>query len=274
MKDRWKRTSLLSASVAFILAATGCGNDPVPITCKPRALLYDHDSITYSYMGGKIRTVSYYVSGRQTNQDDLTYNLSGQLSTIAKSVIEIDGTMDVQAHHTLSYDIAGRPSTLLTDAVSGHFETTFTHNEQGQLATAETKAGIQQQSFLGSTRYEYDSDGNIPNVYYTLNINRQRVEKLARENLSFDDQGKFYFNSEELKVLNEYVYGYLPTKNNCLSSVIHYYDYTQHFTTPLEISFVATYNDKGQIQSLQTEGPNTQLYSGEVLFKNILYDCR
>ena len=266
------RAALLSISTGLIVAAVGCGgNDPGP-ACQPRALLFDNDSVIYAYTDGRIRTVSYYVSGRQTNQDDLDYNSSGQLVTIAKVTLAFDGSPSVDSHHTLTYGSDGRPSQLTTDSQVGKFTTTFTHNDSGQLETAKTSSGVQL-AFVGTTRYEYDTNGNIPKVYYALNINHKIVEKLARENLSFDETEKFYNHNTELKILNEYVYGYLPNKNNCLSSVVHYYSYAQHFTTPLSISFIATYDDDGQINSLQTSGPNTQLYSGEVLFKGVLYDC-
>ena len=269
-----KRTLLLPVCISVLWAATSChNNDPGPSVCKPHSLLFGTDSIVYRYNdNGRVNTVVYYVSGRQTKQDDLTYNSKGQLVTIAKTTLFADGSSVLDSYHTISYNDNETPASLSTDSYSGHFVTEFTHDEQQRLTMAETKSGFQA-IFVGSTRYEYDDNGNIPKVYYNIDVNQQVKEVLARENLSFDDKEKYYANSPELKIANEYVYGYLPNKNNCLSAQVYYYSYAQHFSSPLSVVFTATYNDQGLIKSLGNEGTSTQLYSGEVLFNSVLYSC-
>jgi hypothetical protein len=220
----------------------------------------------------RVETVAYYVSGRQTKQDEFTYNSDGRLQTVAKLTLYIDGTKSIDAHHTIVYGNDGLPATLTTDSYAGHFTTEFTHDDSHKLTVAKTGVGTGNW-FLGSTRYEYDANGNVPKVYYTIFVNGASKEVLARENLSFDNTEKYYANSPELKVCNEYVYGYLPTRNNCLGSTVYYYSYQQHFSTPLNVVFTAGYNDQGQIKSLESDGDD-QLYSGEVLFNDVLYSCR
>jgi len=266
---------LLFIAIAWTtLVVVSCHDkDPAPAPCKPHSLLYDTDSIVYSYTQGRITKVLYYASGNQNYEDDIEYNAAGLPSTIGKFMIAIDGERSVDAYNTLTYDDNGLPASLVTDSYSSRYTTTFTHNSAGQLIEAKTRSGFQM-DFVGNTRYEYDDNGNVPRVYYTVNVNGNIQEVLARENLAFDDKEKFYSNSRELTIMNVYVYGYLPNKNNCLGSTVHYYSYVQHFTSPLSINFAATYNDNGYIQSLQSDTPNTRLYSGEVLFKNIVYDCR
>gem|GEM_PF-7097170 len=254
-----------------ITAVVGCRDKDIAPACKTHALIYDTDSVVYSYADGRVKTVLYYGSGALLNRDDIEYNSSGQPADISKSNVGLDGTLTSDSHHSLSYE-NGKPSELVTDSYAGHFTTQFDYDESGRLSTAETRSGYNQR-FVGTTRYEYDANGNVPKVYYTININGVVKEVLARENLSFDSSEKFYNETPELKILNEYVYGYLPNRNNCLGSTVYYYSYAQHFASPLSISFIATYDDEGQIKSLQTEGQNTQLYSGEVLFKNVIYDC-
>lgn len=268
-----QRSALFFTTFFLVAAIVGCHDkDPSPEACKPHSLLYETDSIVYTYAGHRITTVIYYGSGVITNRDEFTYDSEGRLSTVAKLLIAFDGSAAVDSHHTITYDGNGRPKTLATDSYSGHYETGFTHNDKAQLASAETTYG-DQHWYVGTTRYEYDDNGNVPKVYYTLNLNGKYTEVLARENLSFDNKEKFYVNTPELKVLNEYVYGYLPNKNNCLGSTVYYYSYAQHFASPLSINFVATYDDKDQIRSLQSDGTNTKLYSGEVLFKTVVYNC-
>jgi hypothetical protein len=269
-----KRLSILSVGVVLLAFAIGCHNhDPGPSVCRPRTLQYDTDSIVYKYDdNGRVSTVQYFSSGRQSRQDDFGYGSSGRIVTIAKSSLALDGTPSIDSNHTISWGGDGLPANLVTDSYSGHFTTKFTHDDQKRLSTAETSSGFQQY-FVGSTRYEYDDNGNIPKVYYTLNFNQQVQEVLARENLTFDDKEKFYINTPELKIANEYVYGYLPDKNNCLTSKVYFYSYAQHFVQPQEVSFTAAYNDQGLIKTLKTDGDNGTLYSGEVLFNNILYSC-
>ena len=244
--------------------------DPGPPLCRPHALLYDTDSIVYNYQDGHIKTVAYFISGRQTNQDEFNY-IGSQLATVSKLTIQFDGTSSLDSHHVLSYNDQGQPVSLATDSYAGHFVTTFTHKDK-QLIRSETAWGSML-DFVGSTRYEYDENGNIPKVYYTINLNAGVKEVLARENLSFDDRDKFYLNSPELKIANEYVYGHLPGKNNCLSATVYYYSYAQHFSSPLSVAYTSAYNDQGMILTLKNQGTPTQLNSGEVLFNKVSYNC-
>ncbi|MEJ0029706.1 MAG: hypothetical protein WDO15_04770 [Bacteroidota bacterium] len=258
--------------VAILLATNGCHDkDPGPALCRPMVLAYTNDSIVYIYDGKNVKTVAYYESGRQTMEDEFTYS-GNLLSTISKLTILFDGTQSLDSHHIISYDDQGLPESLKTDSYAGAFETKFTH-ENGRLVQAETTAGVSRTYFVGSTRYEYDDNGNVPKVYYTISVNGTKKEVLARENLSFDDKNKFYVDTPELRIANEYVYGYLPGNNNCLSSTVYYYSYAQHFTSPLSVSFNAAYNEQGLISTLQYIGTSTQLNSGEVLFNKASYRC-
>jgi hypothetical protein len=257
--------------ILSITAFISCRDKDPVAACKTHALIYDADSVVYAYADGRIKTVLYYGSGNLINRDDIEYNASGQPTDVSKSNVGLDGALSTDSHHSLVYE-NGRPSQLLSDSYGGHFTTKFKYDESSRLSTAETSSGYDGR-FVGITRYEYDKNGDIPKVYYTININGALKEVLARENLYFDNNEKFYSQTPELKILNEYVYGYLPNKNNCLGSTVYYYSYSQHFASPLSINFIATYDDEGQIKSLQTEGQNTPLYSGEVLFKNVVYDC-
>jgi hypothetical protein len=269
-----RRPVLIPIFIGCLVAVISChNNDPAPIVCKPRILYFGTDSVVYvSNEDQRITTVLYYVAGRQTKQDDFTYNSNGKLETLAKLTILVDGTKSLESHHTVAYGSDGLPATLITDSYSGHFITEFTHDGKGRLTHAETGVGTDNW-FLGSTRYEYDGNGNIPKIYYTIFVNGESKEVLARENLSFDESEKYYVNSDELKISNEYVYGYLPNRNNCLGSTVYYYSYQQHFSSPLSVTFTAGYNDEGLIRSLESNG-SAQLYSGEVLFNNVLYSCR
>jgi hypothetical protein len=268
-----KVTSRTLPFLIVVLAATiSCRDkDPGPAPCRPHALLYDTDSIVYNYEDGHIKTVAYFISGRQTKQDEFNYS-GNLLATVSKLTIQFDGTSTLDSQHSLGYNDQGQPVSLTTDSYAGHFVTEFTHVDK-KLTKAETSSGYTQVYFIGSTRYEYDGNGNVPKVYYTINMNGGVKEVLARENLAFDEKDKFYLNSPELKIANEYVYGYLPGKNNCLSATVYYYSYAQHFTSPLSVTYTSAYNDQGLISSLKNEGTSTQLNSGEVLFNKVSYNC-
>ncbi|MEI9920059.1 MAG: hypothetical protein WDO14_14865 [Bacteroidota bacterium] len=258
--------------ITMLVATISCHEkDPAPALCKPHVLTYTHDSIIYNYESERIKTVAYYISGIQTNQDQFEYT-GDFLTGLSKITMEFDGTQTLDVYYTIHYDNQGKPDSLFSDSYAGHFETYFTH-ENGRLTTATTVSGIAQVFFVGTTRYEFNNDGNVPKVFYTIRQNGVKTEVLARENLSFDDSEKFYANTPELRIVDEYVYGYLPGNNNCLSSTVYYYSYAQHFAAPQSVSFTSAYNDQGLIQTLQYEGTPTQLNSGEVLFNKVSYSC-
>lgn len=262
------RLIILLLSIVTIISCHD--KDTGPTVCLPHSLLYKTDSIVFAYAGNHVTTVKYFGSGFLIKQDDFEYNSSGQLAVVAKLSLAIDGTRFPEARHVISYE-NGYPSEVVTDSKDGYYTTKFTHNDKGQLMTAESSAGLIH-DYLGTTRYVYDENGNVPEVYYTILIFGEKKEVLARENTAFDNHDKFYSNSPEMKVANEYVYGYLPNKNNCLSSTLHYFSYDQHFSSPLEITFAADYDDEGRIKSLQSDDSGRS-YSGEVLFLSAVYEC-
>jgi hypothetical protein len=262
----------LPVFISILLGIVGCGNDPSPFTCRPKALQLGGDSIAFNYDDhGRVSRLSYYnVLRRMVKQDELSYNSNGRLVIITKNVFPIAGDDYTEIIYTLTYE-NDLPKELVSQSVFlDRFITKFTHDEQGRLTEATTtEDGV----FQGATRYEYDDAGNIPKVYYKLMNNQKLTEVLARENFTFDETNKFYMEVPELKIFNEYVYGYLPNKNNCLSAKVYYYSYKSRFVSPLSISFDVTYNEQGLIKSLESIGATTQLYSGDVLFERVLYNC-
>lgn len=260
--------------VAFLglLLIAGCGDDPSPDVCRPIALQVGNDSIAFSYNGkGKIDVISYHdVLGHKSKQNDITYNSDGRPVTIITTIFPLSANAFVDVEYRLTYDEQGRPKNLEALPFFGDpINTEFTHDDQNRLIEASTSSDG---NFVGSTRYEYDEKGNIPKVFYTLNLNQRIQEVLARENLTFDDTEKFYANVPELKICNEYVFAYLPNKNNCLTATVYYYSYLQRFANPLSVEFQASYNERGLINSLESNSA-TQLYSGDVLFEAIIYHC-
>ncbi|HZY77972.1 MAG TPA: hypothetical protein VFE50_00520 [Cyclobacteriaceae bacterium] len=259
-------------AIALLLLVISCGKDPAPFDCRPSALQYSGDSVVFEYnISGRIDKVSYYdILRRRTKQDVFAYNDEGRLVIITKTVYPIASTSYVEVVHTLTYE-NGLPKELVSQSpFSSRIVTKFKHNEQGRLVEASTTSG---DDFIGSTRYEYDEAGNIPKIFYTLDLNHQVTEVLARENFSFDSTVKFYDNIPELKICNEYVYAYLPTANHALSSKIYYYSYKQRFVSPLSVTFQPEYNDQGLITRLEIVESDTQFFSGDVLFQRLLYHC-
>lgn len=268
-----KQYLLWATLFGLLLLIDGCENDPSPIVCRPTSLQIAGDSIVFTYNGaGRIGVVSYYnILLRKIKEDELTYNASGNLATLTKTVYPIASDEYVAVTYSLTYDNMGRPTELVSQPpLSDPLTTEFTHDDQGRLSEAITTSATK---FIGSTRYEYDEMGNIPKVFYTLNLNHQVQEVLARENFTFDENEKFYFNVPELKICNEYLYAYLPTKNNCLSSTVYYLSYDQRFVSPQAVNFQALYNDQGMIERLETES-TIQFYSGDALFDRVLYTCK
>jgi hypothetical protein len=268
-----KRYLVLAGSLVMLLLIESCDNDPSPVVCRPEGLRVGTDSILFNYDGSaRVNLISYIdVFRHKAQQDELTFNSEGRLITVTKKVFPLSAPSYVEFVHTLRYDEEGRPRDLVSQGASSNsIITEFTHDEEGRLSVASTSSDG---DFIGSTRYEYNDSGNITKVFYTLNLNRQITEVLARENFTFDDKEKFYINVPELKICNEYLYAYLPNRNNCLSAKVYYYTYHQRFANPLSVSFQASYNEQGLIQSLESTGATTQLYSGDVLFERMSYSC-
>ncbi len=265
---------LLLIAVIGTLGFAGCSQDPAPITCKPFALQRYGDSLVYRYNDqGKLYLLEYYnVLGRITKHDEFTFDSKGRLALVTKVTFPIAGGADVDAVHTINYGDSDLPATLTTQTVSDVITTTFTHDDQQRLTEASTSVGSPA-IFLGSTRYEYDENGNIPKIYYKLNINSKITEVLARENLSFDDTRKFYAEVPELKICQEYIYSFLPNRNNCTSAKVYYYSYKSRYVTPLLVNFQMTYNERGLIKSIQDDPSGTNLNTSEVLFERVVYKC-
>lgn len=258
--------------VGLLLLVISCADDPAPFVCRPSALQFSGDSVVFEYDdGGRVSKVSYYdILRRRNKQDVFSYNTAGRLVTVTKTAFPIAASSYVEAVHTLTYE-NDLPIELVSQSpFSAKIITKFTHNDQRRLVEASTSSSNE---FIGSTRYEYDEAGNIPKVYYTLDLNHQITEVLARENFSFDNAEKFYGNIPELKVCNEYIYAYLPTRNHVTSSKIYYYSYKSRFVSPLSVTFEPEYNELGMITRLEIVDSSTQLFSGDVLFQRVLYNC-
>jgi len=269
------RNPLWKVCIGLLWLIAGCnGSDPGPVVCRPHGLQFGFDSTVYRYNDQKrIATVDYYSTGLRLKEDLFTYNSNGQLIKVEKEYINYDGTRATLAIHSITYDDIGLPTELDSESANGHVNTKFTHNDDGKLSLAETLAGNQNEFVVGSTRYEYDDRKNVTKVFYTIRMSGKFQEVLARENSSFDDKEKYYVNVPELKITNEYIYGYLPSKNNCLISNVIYYSYTQHFSSPVTVNFSVTYDESGVIKSLQNAVASDQYFSGDVLFTNATFSC-
>jgi hypothetical protein len=259
---------------------SGCDREK-ETRCLPGHLIVGADSITLNYNSeGRLVSVKQYdrlVLNKHERTDEFAYNDEGQIVLVTRYTHPYVGNTSVLSILALTY-ISGLPAKITGHFASGaRIATDYAHDEMGRLTTATTTAaaiGSTTFRFAGSTRYEYDGNGNIPKVYYTILRNQVETEVLARENTSFDDHTTFYNDLPDLRLYNNYINSYLPNQNNCLSSVIYYYSYTQRYTTPQNVSFEPSYYDNGMIYGLVSNPPAQRNFSGDVLFTQVSYDCQ
>jgi hypothetical protein len=94
------------------------------------------------------------------------------------------------------------------------------------------------------------------------------VEVLGAENTSFDDKARFYAGSKELGILNVFVFGYEPSKNNKLQSTISWNNPGEQNTSPRTETYTLEYNDDGLITALSTTA-----FTSVFTFLKLKYTC-
>lgn len=266
--------------LAMILLIAGCDRDEGPVSCLPDYLIVGVDSIVISYNTEgrlmKVKQFNQQVLNKLERTDEFTYDATGKMELVTRISHPFVG--DPYVTSTMEIKYTGEvPSSITQLFASGaRIVTEYGHDEMGRLVTANTLTagpGATTLRFAGSSRYEYDANGNIPKVFYTINRNSGPTEVLARENTAFDDHVTFYDDIGDLRLYNNYINSYLPNQNNCLSSVIYYYSYTQRYTTPQNVSFVPSYYSNGKISGLVSDPPAQSNFSGDVLFSRVRYQC-
>jgi hypothetical protein len=259
-------------SVAFntfyailLVAAISCSsdNDPHPSDrCVPQTLWAYGDSIVYDYAAnGKLKKILYHVNKTIVKSEALEYDNKQRLSKVVRKYES--QTMPYQTVQIV-YDSNDKPERLnwwRSNTDSAPLVTNITHDDQGRLSI---KSGPLNRLF----RYEYDQNDNVAKVFGHDIINGGEV--LARENHTFDNKKKFYANSADLKILNEYIFDHDPSQNNALTATIYYPYPNTKFNTPANVTFTTLYDDDGLI----TNKNNQQATDvGEFIFNFCKYKC-
>ena len=150
------------------------------------------------------------------------------------------------------------------DTDDQRFVTTFTYDSKGRLsATAD---------IFNITYYEYNENNNAAKVFYE-NLNTGNKE-LGRENISFDDNPRFFANVPELIILNTIVNKYEPSKNNVKSSIVYMPNSGTKFGESKTYNYNLMYDKSGMPISNSIPWEYTQDGLPEINFKNFKYSCQ
>jgi YD repeat-containing protein len=254
------------ATIVFA-ACSDPHNEEVQI-CKPAyALSYTGDSIVYDYDANRLTSLSYFSDHSSTIafKDQLEFDGSGNVIGMQKIFVP---TGIISESYTLSYS-GGRPDTLKYGPPShpDYFFTAFKYDDKGRLT--ERNSGISGSNHISDRyRYEYNEDDNVIKTFFSV---MDEPEFLGWENTSFDNYPRFFATTEELEIVNIFIYKYEPSKNNKLTAVYNAVNPRVTFTPPADIIFTSTYNE-GLIESHSVPFHQTSYIPDFVILK-LKYNC-
>lgn len=261
--------ALLAASL--IILAGSCSEEEKALTCAPSNARIGSDSIVYQYNASvKLTAMLHFEYGRRlTGRDDIKYDANGRPNEVVSAHVLSDGEVRVFETHKLFYSSDGKLSSLNSwsgpTATGDPFVTSFTHDTKGRISVREMTL------FPGVTRtyrYEYDAKDNVTSVYFRNYSSTEEV--LGQQYTAFDAHERFFAGSDALKLINLYVYGYEPSRNNKTRAVITYTNPSTWFSAPVIVNYTMTYDDQGFVNSLSSDS----FSAGDAPFYSINYECQ
>lgn len=230
--------------------------------CVPQTLWAYGDSIVYDYTAsGKLSRILYYGSKTLIKVEKLEYDNKQRLSKFIRKYEA--QTMPFQTFEII-YGTADKPERIDSwgaNTSTPAIVTNIVHDAKGRLST---KSGPCNYLY----RYEYDDNDNVKKIF--CNDFLTGTEELARENHTFDTHQRFYANSPDLKIVNEYIFNHEPSQNNTLTATVYYPYANTKFITPVNVTFTLSYDGKNMIT-----GKNNLLVSdvGEFNYNFCKYKC-
>jgi len=258
------RICKLSFYLFIFIFTCSCNDEEVEVPCLPLSLTSFGQDIRYEYDDqNKLVSISYYSqNGTFANQKVILSYSNGKLSGAIDKSIFPDGSEILINKYDLEY-VGDKPDRLLVGLDADVREKTkFTYDTKGRLVLRTKEFG----SMITKTRYEYNDKDNVIKVFYTSP--GAATEVLGRENISFDDKVRFYSGSKELEILNVFVFGYEPSRNNKLQSDISWSNPNiQNIPSTIE-NYVLEYDNNGLIT-----GISTTAFTSEFIFFRLTYTC-
>lgn len=250
--------------LSVFIIASSCKDEEVTAPCLPLSLTSFGQDIRYEYDEQiKLTSISYYSQGGSfvSRRVDLTYT-NGKLSGAIDKSIDPSGVEILLNKYDLEYT-GDKPSKLLIGLNPDSRETTkFSFDAKGRLLVRTKEFG----SMITKTRYEYNEKDNVIKIFYTSAVSTTEV--LGLENISFDDKARFYSGSKELEILNVFIFGYEPSKNNKLQSSVSWSNPSIQNTPPSTEVYQLEYNDNALITSQLTTA-----FTSEFTFFRLKYTC-
>lgn len=258
-------------ATSLIILSGSCSDDEKALTCSPSNARIGRDSIVYQYNAStRLTAMLHFEYGRRlTRRDDIKYDANGRPNEVVSAHILSDGEVRIFETHKLLYASDGKPSSLNSwtgsTATGDPFVTTFTHDTKGRLSVREMVL------FPGVTRtyrYEYDTKDNVTIVFFRDYSSTEEV--LGQQYTAFDSYERFFAGSDALTLIDLYVYGYEPSRNNKTRAIITYINPSTWFSVPVTVNYTMTYDDQGFVNSLSSDS----FSAGDTPFYSINYECR
>lgn len=239
------------------------------------------DSAVFIYgSSNRLERISYYQLSRVYNYDTIEYNSKGQLTKLTKYQIDHNvGVSRVMTTYSLEYDSKNKPLKVLVKNTLSYPESMtwdFTHDDKSNLSEITAEHQNPFVEVRNSVKYEYNVEGNVVKVFYKKyegenNGEYQFSNVLARENLKFDNKATYYSTSKDLLLINTYLYGYFPSKNNTLQTKIFYINPEEWHRDPLLVNISVNYNNQGKI--IRSESGEITTSQIENKIYSIKYAC-
>lgn len=261
-------------SLPFFFLLIDCKDDIEPNLCLPLSLVVNSDSLTFEYSNKRLATIYYYYRNTKSYMAklDVSYNTNGTISKTDYYNI-FNGLTTVAIKDEFHYSSEQLADTMKRTLLGGGGISqllVFKHDQNKRLTEI-----IWDQ--YAKIRYEYNSSGNISNIFLTGG-----VERLAIENLEFDNNSTFYSNSKELKFILEYRHMIMPNKNNCVKmKITNWYERSILVSPsilsiiqnqyPITVNYLYAYNDKGA--PIQRSVESAQTPQNDFTFQKVKYTC-
>jgi hypothetical protein len=268
------RPSLLSLLVFAIYSASliSCSDDPEPdeetdkLSCLPAtAARIDGKFFDYYYYGENDNLTK--IELRSGTSISTRYTVQYEGDKVKYVLVDYVAKNEMGAKYELVYDGNGKPTEAIIYTVQTDSEPSsrieFTHDDAGRIAT---KKYFVDGVWTYAVRYEY-ANGNVQKMFITKS---DVAEYLASEFTSYDDKKRFFSTSEELTLLELYLFDYEPSANNALTQVMHA-DLSSVYTPAKQINFTVTYDENNYVKSLQNE---TNFATNTILFSSMTYQCK
>lgn len=255
--------------LAFGLSQCG-GHDEEMAICSPSNVLVYSGSDTIAYVfDGDNRLTEIQYRNRNIVKEHYVMTYTGGKLTGCTHSIPYKGSPDyILETYTLTYGSNNKPATRTYSQGNGPAFETIVYSYDGSEKLVKRVTEVNDNP-MRSMRYEYNGD-NVSKIYYTQSIGADEI--LGAEFLTVDNHRRFFAASDDLALVETYIFDYEPSANNVLTMKV-YASPGVTYGTPYLYTYQFDYNEQGYVKAITNVAPNAY-YSPVFTFKQMNYTCR